>query len=851
MAGTLQRREDGSIALFINGDLQFDSVDESIYHESLALPALALAARRSSAGLKVLVIGGGDGLVARELFKSDRVATLDLVDYDPEILSYARSEFSQFNANSLSDPRMTVHVQDAWEFVSQPLADNALYDLIVSDLTVPEDIAGARFHSVEWYAHLSRILTPNGIIAVNAVSPQATPHAYWSIFNGLARVGLQARPYHVTIPSFSALGYGQDWGFFIASATPIVIEEMNEGLVLAEPRRFLQNTNALRQFFVFPEESFACQAEALPSAVGSDILLHYFTSGAISAQTTSPARDALTIDFNSLVIPEPHSGTNILSPALSSMLARSLYAQDGPAHYQPEDGQAFLHEVLSLMPPLQREQTSELIAEFLEEPAVFLQAIDLPGLVQRLLKRAADLPANVVAELELLRDKLDEWAGDHLSLLSLGSRVITILTLVIVIGNLLFPDMVYAKGEAHAASASHASGKTGSHTATHTAGRATGVGGVRGAGWYGGRYWSGTRWDYTRKRILPANPKSSIKQTNNISSAQCVDEKGNVYPARRYRVNSTLVSSRDVASDAVVEHSAVYRLGPGTDVLSSGHVVMPLTEQSYLLVGTQSTHVIDQRDGSSVLALQNNPTLINLTRSEIDRQLNDWSEGSVPDAAGITGGAGNLPASNGIPGSAGNLPASAMAQQAVVHLTAASDMLSGVKLADRHDMASPVVPGLWLFPGVWMTGDGKFVAAKLENGQPAYINGQGWYHDFGTTPIAEPYPERFQSVSISYLSKLVRTATSKMEKLVADQVELRFYADMLTEELASYERSSTDLVHYGTRQIPRSEAVRLTKLAIMKTEHKIGLVMRHIDELPMQIDLAKTALANLKSDRTV
>ena len=42
MAGSVERRADGSIALFIDGDLQFDSIDEYIYHEALVLPALAL-----------------------------------------------------------------------------------------------------------------------------------------------------------------------------------------------------------------------------------------------------------------------------------------------------------------------------------------------------------------------------------------------------------------------------------------------------------------------------------------------------------------------------------------------------------------------------------------------------------------------------------------------------------------------------------------------------------------------------------------------------------------------------------------------------------------------------------------
>src|SRR5579871_784011 len=101
MANLLEYRNDGSVALFINGDLQFDSTDELIYHESLTAPALSIASKRIQTDLNVLVIGGGDGLIARELFKSSYIAKVDLVDYDPEILSFAKTDLAKINNNSL------------------------------------------------------------------------------------------------------------------------------------------------------------------------------------------------------------------------------------------------------------------------------------------------------------------------------------------------------------------------------------------------------------------------------------------------------------------------------------------------------------------------------------------------------------------------------------------------------------------------------------------------------------------------------------------------------------------------------------------------------------------------------
>ncbi len=459
MANSLERRADGSIALFIDGDLQFDSNDERIYHEGLALPALALATQRLQAPLKVLVIGGGDGLIAREFFKSSKVIGLDLVDYDPEILNIARNEIQDLNNNSLSDARIIVHVKDAWAFVDRALSDNILYDVIVSDLTGSVDAATARFHSIEWYSKLSRLLKHKGILSVNALSAQRTPEAYWSIFNSLAKASLHARPYHVNIPSFTALSYGEDWGFFIASREPITSQELGETLPLAEPRYFLKTNDDLHKLFLFPEEIMAYQPKSMPASADSNILMQYFCNPGIETKYSGLLANTLALDTGTLVIPEPDNGKNILPHPVRSMLAESVHQAGALGNAQ--DPQLLLRNILELMPSLQNEHTPELIADFLERPDTFLEAIDLPALVGRLLKRASELPARLVEELELLRDKLQEWASDHNALLlNLGQRVITILTLVVVVGNLLYPDAVYGKGEGagHHAAAGHNGG---------------------------------------------------------------------------------------------------------------------------------------------------------------------------------------------------------------------------------------------------------------------------------------------------------------------------------------------------------------------------------------------------------
>jgi spermidine synthase len=822
MAASLERRDGDRVALFINGDLQFDSTDERIYHEALALPALALAAKRIQLPLTVLVIGGGDGLVAREIFKSSSVASLDLVDYDPEILSFAQKDLSIINEGSLSDPRITIYNQDAWDFVDLAIQRSVTYDVIVSDLTVAENVMEARFHSVEWYAKLARLLSDQGVLAVNGVSPQATPQAYWCIFNSMLTAELHARPYHIDLPSFTAQGYGKDWGFFLASHESITSEELDADLSVATPREILRDSSDLLRLFIFPEELFESQPTSLPALAGSDILLHYFINAVPLTATSGAMRYTFALDTNDITLPAPDSGTHILPPALCSALAKSINSSKQYDTTRPEGVQLFLHEVLDLMPSLQKDQTAALISDFLEAPARFLQAIDLPALVARLLRRAAELPSHLVTELRLLQSKLMEWADDQENLLSLGHRVMSILILAIVVGNLLYPDAVYGKGSA-GAHGSHSNG--GNHAA------AANRGGRRGGGWVGGGGWGYN--NYNRRVVNPVKKgpigpgpndaavkrmqkEGSLPQHNDISDAECIDESGNAYPARRYR-------TAQASSQTTGYTNAVYRLGPGADILGDGQVAMPLTDSSYLLLTPQATHVIEQHSGNCVMSLHNDPQLLIVTTAEVSRQLAQLSDVNEP-STGAT-------------------------QRAVSDLSRACEILQNAQLNQTAQLTMPIASGVEVFPSVHLTADGHYLAIKRENGQIAYLDGKNWYCDQGNTPLSEPYPAKFRSVAASYLEKMVRDTAATTNMLLADQQELAAHKAMLEGELSNYETSSDSHVNFGTRVLPPQEAIRLMQLALRKTELQIQALDKHVQTMPENVDTAKIALQIISDDR--
>ena len=80
----LEERNGSDYAFYIDGDLQFDTTDEAVYHESMVLPALILAQSRKAENkddLRVLICGGGDGLALRECLRFPGVTFVDRVRF--------------------------------------------------------------------------------------------------------------------------------------------------------------------------------------------------------------------------------------------------------------------------------------------------------------------------------------------------------------------------------------------------------------------------------------------------------------------------------------------------------------------------------------------------------------------------------------------------------------------------------------------------------------------------------------------------------------------------------------------------------------------------------------------------
>lgn len=195
-------RRGADLRLYLNGNLQFSSRDEYRYHEALVWPVLARVAHPRA----VLILGGGDGMAAREVLSDARVGHVTLVDLDPEMTRLFRMnpQLAALNRGSLSNPRLSVVNADAFRWVRQARGP---YDAVIADFPDPTEYALGKLYTESFYRELARLLAPDGVMTVQSTSPLVAPRSYWTVAATLEAAGLSARGYHVYVPSFGEWGY--------------------------------------------------------------------------------------------------------------------------------------------------------------------------------------------------------------------------------------------------------------------------------------------------------------------------------------------------------------------------------------------------------------------------------------------------------------------------------------------------------------------------------------------------------------------------------------------------------------------------------------------------------------------
>lgn len=149
--------------LALDGIIQTTEKDEYIYHEMFVhQPLLSHPYPRD-----VLIIGGGDGGILREVVKYPSIETVTMVEIDHAVIQLCREYMPFLSDGSFDDSRLTLLEQDAMDFIRDCQES---FDVILSDTSDPVGPNEALF-SKDFYRHCQRCLAPQGIfVAQNGVS---------------------------------------------------------------------------------------------------------------------------------------------------------------------------------------------------------------------------------------------------------------------------------------------------------------------------------------------------------------------------------------------------------------------------------------------------------------------------------------------------------------------------------------------------------------------------------------------------------------------------------------------------------------------------------------------------------
>lgn len=261
------------INFYLNGRLQFSSLDEHIYHDYLVAPVMAGSARHEN----ILIIGGGDGLALRDVlnYSPQHVTLIDLDSELIDIFQYPNkhlpsrlaAQIANMNQQSLQDDRVNIVRADAFIAINDLLKLGQVFDAIIVDLPDPSHPDLNKLYSVNFYARLKQLLSGDGLIAIQSTSPYHAKASFISIGKTLSAANfMHVEQYHDNVPSFG------EWGWTIAAKMGLSPLSRLEKLPELPIKHSWLNLDILTAAFIFPNDFYQNKEKIKINILGSHTL---------------------------------------------------------------------------------------------------------------------------------------------------------------------------------------------------------------------------------------------------------------------------------------------------------------------------------------------------------------------------------------------------------------------------------------------------------------------------------------------------------------------------------------------------------------------------------------------------
>ena len=190
----------------LDGVVQVTEGDNFIYHEMLThVPLLAHGSAK-----RVLIIGGGDGGMAREVLRHKGVEQVTMVEIDAGVVEFCKEYLPEVSAGAFDDPRLDLVIADGADYMRE---GSEHFDVIIVDSTDPVGPGEVLFTDT-FYGHAKRRLAKNGILVTQNGVPFLQGEELINSMRTFRALFSDWGAYIATVPTYAggpmAFGWGTD-----------------------------------------------------------------------------------------------------------------------------------------------------------------------------------------------------------------------------------------------------------------------------------------------------------------------------------------------------------------------------------------------------------------------------------------------------------------------------------------------------------------------------------------------------------------------------------------------------------------------------------------------------------------
>ncbi len=192
--------------LTLDGVVQTTGGDNFIYHEMLShVPILA-----HSAAKRVLIIGGGDGGMAKTVLHHHSVEHVTMIEIDSGVVEFSKQYLPGLSDGAFDDPRLNLVIADGADYMR---TTDGGFDVIIVDSTDPIGPGEVLFTDT-FYGHAHRALAPGGILVTQNGVPFLQGGELTNTMRAFKALFADWTCYTATIPTYAggpmAFGWGTD-----------------------------------------------------------------------------------------------------------------------------------------------------------------------------------------------------------------------------------------------------------------------------------------------------------------------------------------------------------------------------------------------------------------------------------------------------------------------------------------------------------------------------------------------------------------------------------------------------------------------------------------------------------------